>query len=512
MSSRRFLVDAFSRHAAERPNAVAVATLDESRTFAELDAAASRMANFLLTSGAAPGDRVGVVSRSRLELVEMLLACVRAGLTLVPCNWRFTASELRDVVTASELSLLVADSSIVPPGLWAGVRVIDVDQLEGLLAGTSPVFEASDRDDVPLWHLYTSGTTARPKAAMTMPANLASGLANWISLWGLDTGSVLWNPYPSFHLIFTGVNMLVLSAGGRIECRASATIEDFVWSVEERRVTHTVMVPAVLRKLLDRPDLGERDLSSLRRIVCGSAPTPADLLQRFFERIPGCVLSNGYGSTESTTPIAHIDYSPEDVDGERIHSVGRPVPWMEVSLHDATSGDPVAHGEVGEIWIRSDSCVPGYWREPEATALTMLPDGWLRTGDLGRLDEDGYLYLSDRLGDLIISGGENISAAEVESVLSQFVGVREVVVVGAPHDRWGEAPIAFVEVEDGQTVDPESLIAFARKRLAGYKVPAEVRLIGALPRTPFGKVLRRDLRQRARQDIDPTSAAREPIR
>jgi acyl-CoA synthetase (AMP-forming)/AMP-acid ligase II len=142
----------------------------------------------------------------------------------------------------------------------------------------------------------------------------------------------------------------------------------------------------------------------------------------------------------------------------------------------------------------------------------MLPDGWLRTGDLGRLDENGYLYLSDRLGDLIISGGENISAAEVESVLSQFVGVREVVVVGAPHDRWGEAPIAFVEVEDGQTVDPESLIAFARKRLAGYKVPAEVRLIGALPRTPTGKILRRDLRQQARQDIDPTSAAREPIR
>ena len=497
MSSRTFLIDSFARHVAERPDATAIATVDESRTFAELDAAASRLAGFLAGLGIRPGDRVGVVSRNRLELMELMLACIRSGATFLPLNWRFTAAELSEAVTVSELSVLIADLSVLPAGLggsWLGVRLIDIDCLSELAADASPEFAGGDVGDAPLWHLFTSGTAARPKGAMTSPANLASELVGWARSWDVDEEAVLWNPYPSFHNTFTGVNTLISCMGGRIECRDSVTIDDLLWSIEERKITVTVMVPVVLRQFLDRPDLADRDLSSLRRIVCGSAPTPPDLLRKFCERISTCVLSNGYGMTETTTPITHIDFTAEDVNGGRIRSVGQPLPWMELSVRDPDTTEPVPAGTVGEVWVRSPTCVREYWRRPEETAYTMRADGWLRTADLGQVDEEGYVYLSDRLGDMIISGGENVSASEVESVLSRYPGVREVAVVGAPHERWGEAPVAFVVAEADAVIDAQELLAFARTQLARYKLPDAIHLVDELPRNATGKILRRDLR------------------
>jgi long-chain acyl-CoA synthetase len=268
--------------------------------------------------------------------------------------------------------------------------------------------------------------------------------------------------------------------------------------LEQQAVTNAVFVPTMLQMLTEVPGAAAHDFSALRSIAYGASPITTNVLKAAL-RTFRCSLFGIYGLTETTGAITQLDPEDHDPDGSREHllrSAGRPYPWVDLRIADPATGATRAVGEVGEVWLRAPNVTSGYFNRAEETAAALTPDGWLRTGDGGYLDRDGYLFLTDRVKDMIVSGGENIYPVEVEEVLSQHPDVLEVAVIGIPHERWGEAVTALVVPRPGTSVALDELRAFARARLAGYKLPRSIEFVDRLPRTPSGKVLKRALRAR----------------
>jgi long-chain acyl-CoA synthetase len=268
--------------------------------------------------------------------------------------------------------------------------------------------------------------------------------------------------------------------------------------LERLRVTNPIFVPTMLQMLTAVPGAAEHDFSALRSITYGASPITTTAL-RAAVRAFRCELIGLYGLTESTGGVVHLDGPDHDLDGPRQHllrSAGRPYPWVELRIVDPATGRDRPPRVVGEVWLRAPNVMAGYFDRPQETAATLTPDGWLRTGDGGYVDEEGYLFLTDRVKDMIVSGGENVYPVEVEEVLAQHPDVSDVAVIGVPDQRWGEAVKALVIARDGGTPTAAELIAFARERLAGYKLPRSIELVDELPRTPTGKVLKRELRER----------------
>jgi long-chain acyl-CoA synthetase len=263
-------------------------------------------------------------------------------------------------------------------------------------------------------------------------------------------------------------------------------------------VTNAVLVPTMLQMLSSVPGAAERDYSALRSIAYGAAPITTPVLKASL-RTFGCPLFGLYGLTESTGGVVVLEPEDHDPGGPREHllrSAGRPYPWVELKIVDPVSGEPLGSHAVGEVWLRAPNVTAGYFNRPAETAAALTPDGWLRTGDGGFLDDEGYLFLTDRIKDMIVSGGENVYPVEVEETLAQHAGVADVAVIGVPDPHWGEAVKALIVPRPGTRTAPEDLIAFARERLAGYKLPRSVDFVAELPRTPSGKVLKRELRER----------------
>jgi long-chain acyl-CoA synthetase len=274
--------------------------------------------------------------------------------------------------------------------------------------------------------------------------------------------------------------------------------------LERRRVTNAVLVPTMLQMLSAVPGAADRDYSALRSIAYGAAPITTPVLKAAM-RTFGCALFGLYGLTESTGGVVALEPEDHDSGGPREHllrSAGRPYPWVELRIADAVTGTPLGPGAVGEVWLRGPNVTPGYFNRAADTAAALTPDGWLRTGDGGYLDEDGYLFLTDRIKDMIVSGGENVYPVEVEEALAQHADVADVAVIGVPDPHWGEAVKAVVVARPGRRPPPDELIAFARGRLAGYKLPRSVEFVDELPRTPSGKVLKRELRARVVSGAD----------
>jgi long-chain acyl-CoA synthetase len=274
-----------------------------------------------------------------------------------------------------------------------------------------------------------------------------------------------------------------------------ATVLDIL---EHQRVTNAVLVPTMLQMLTAVPGAADRDYGALRSIAYGAAPITTPVLKATL-RTFGCGLVGLYGLTESTGGVVALEPGDHDPGGPREHllrSAGRPYPWVELRVADPASGRPLGPREVGEVWLRGPNVTPGYFNRPAETAAALTPDGWLRTGDGGYVDEDGYLFLTDRIKDMIVTGGENVYPVEVEEALAQHADVADVAVIGVPDAHWGEAVKALVVPRPGTRPAPEDLIAFVRERLAGYKLPRSVDLVDELPRTPSGKVLKRELRRR----------------
>jgi len=343
---------------------------------------------------------------------------------------------------------------------------------------------------------YSSGTTGRPKGVMLTNGNLFAGVfANNASL-RFGASSVNLVVMPTFHVAGGAWALMGLYNGVPNVLLRDVDPATIVRVIPEYGITHTVLVPAVIQFLLMVPGVDEADFSSMEVLVYGASPISEEVLTRAV-RLFGCDFLQAYGMTETTGGCVLLppeDHDPDGPNAHRLRAAGRPGPNTEVRVVDAATLEDVPTGEVGEILIHSPQNMKGYWHMPEATAETILEGGWLRTGDAGYLDADGYLYIHDRVKDMIISGGENVYPAEVESALMAHPAIADVAVIGVPDERWGETPKAIVVPVPGSDLAADDVIAFARDRLAHYKCPTSVDFVNELPRNPSGKVLKKDLR------------------
>jgi long-chain acyl-CoA synthetase len=354
---------------------------------------------------------------------------------------------------------------------------------------------AAVADDV-AFQLYSSGTTGRPKGVMLSNSNFFGLLPLAKDMWEIGPDAVNLVAMPLFHIGGGG-----WATAGMYEGATSVIVRELdpaalVRLIPERRITHAFLVPAVIQFMLGVPGVEEADFSSMRVVVYGASPISEAVLAKAVETF-GCKFWQAYGLTETTGAVVNLPPEDHDLSGpdrHRLRSCGKAGPGVELRIVDPATGEDMALGEVGEIWIRSPQVMKGYWNQPEASADAIAGDGWFRSGDAGYLDADGYLYIHDRVKDMIVSGGENVYPAEVENVLMSHPAIADVAVIGVPDDRWGETPKAIVVLASGADVTEEDIIDFSRERLAKFKCPTSVDFVDSLPRNPSGKILKKDLR------------------
>jgi long-chain acyl-CoA synthetase len=466
---------------------------------------------------------VAFLDRNGLAYFEVLFGGALAGAVNVAVNWRLAPAEMAAVIDDSQAAVLVVHPEFLPclaameSGLPCVTRVVVLGDAKadadvggasdlarrvayedwlGAADAVDPGHIGAD-DDVSM-QLYTSGTTGIPKGVMLANRNIATmiGLAG-SDAFGIDDTTVSLVAMPLFHIGGSGWALTAMSRGGTSVILRDMDPAEVLRLVERERITHAFVVPAVLMLLLATPGIEKADLSSLDTIFYGASPIAEDVLVRCMKVI-GCHFSQVYGMTETSGAIVRLEHEDHDPDGPRRHllrAAGRPLPTVEVRIVDPDTAEDVAVNTVGEIWTRSGYNMVGYWQKPDETATTILDGGWLRTGDAGYLDGEGYLFLHDRIKDMVVSGGENIYPAEVENVLLAVPGVADAAVIGVPDDTWGETVKAIVVREPGADVDAQAVIAFCRDRLAHYKCPTSVDFTDTLPRNPSGKILKRELRE-----------------
>jgi long-chain acyl-CoA synthetase len=482
-------------HAAERGGHLAIEQGERALTYAELDARSSRLANALRSAGAGQGARVAYLDRTAPESIELLFAVAKIGAVAVPLNWRLAPPELKAVIADARPGVLIAGEP------YAELASELAAESELVVVGEAYVDPGGrgDADDVVL-QLYTSGTTGVPKGVLTTHRNLTAA-AETSPYWEFDADTVSLTPLPMFHIGGIGWAFLGLWNGATTILVREFDAESVLAVIERQRVTNAVLVPTMLQLMTAVTGAAERDYSELRSIAYGASPITTPVLRAAL-RTFRCALYGIYGLTESTGGVVQLDPADHDPDGPRarlLRSAGRPLPWVELRVVDPLSREDVRPHEVGEVWLRAPNVMRGYFGRPAETAAALTSDGWLRTGDGGYLDEEGYLFLTDRIKDMIVSGGENVYPIEVEEALAQHPDVADVAVIGVPDERWGEQVKALVIPRPGAAPSPDELVAFARTRLAGYKLPRSIELVDELPRTPSGKVLKRELRERHRE-------------
>ncbi|MCP9486864.1 MAG: long-chain-fatty-acid--CoA ligase [Gaiellaceae bacterium MAG52_C11] len=508
------LYDLVGRWAAETPERTALEFGESRWTWRELDERSRRSAGALRAAGVQPGDRVAFLEKNHPACLETTFAATLCGAVNAVVNFRLSPSEIADVIDDSRATVLFVGAELVDgleqvrDRLETVERVVivggDADEYESWLARAEPIEAAvlGDPDDCCL-QLYTSGTTGLPKGAMLTHRGIAAHTTAVAEEFSMTAESVSVVAMPLFHVGGICYAFVSLLAGART-LLVREPIPDAIFDLAEReQATHGFFVPALFAAFMQTPERAREALSGMECLVYGASPMPLPLLERCLELLP-VDFHQVYGMTEMAGVISAL--GPEEHrNAERrdlLVSAGRPIRDAEVKVVDAVTLEDVPLGEVGELWIRSPQVMAGYWDKPDATAQVLELDGWYRTGDVGIVDGDGYLFIQDRVKDMIISGGENIYAAEVERAAIEHPAVADVAVIGIPDDRWGEAVKAVVVPAEGAEVDADELIAFCRARLAHYKCPTSVDLVEMLPRNMTGKVLKRELR-------DPYWAGRE---
>lgn len=473
----------------------------ETLTYADLDRVSNRVGNGLAGLGVTAGDRVAHIGRNRVGYPPLLYGSSKVRATLVGLNWRLTPGELAPLLADSTPRVVVADAEFAPAiddalaasGITA--VVVSGDDLDAwaLADDRDPGAEPAG-DDVALI-FYTSGTTGVPKGACLTVWSIANNLRR-PAPWHMRPHAAVLICSPMFHTAGTGWVYLTGFHGAHALVLRDPAPSAILTALAEHRVAQALLVPTVIQMMLDDPALARTDLSALETLVYGASPISPSVLARAIDAF-GCDFVQAYGMTETGGPITYLlpdDHDPRDTNG-RLRSAGRPPEGIEVRVVDPDSGRDCPPEGFGEVWTRSDQMMTGYLNRRDATESTITADGWLRTGDGGYLDRDGYLFLTDRLSDVIVTGAENVYPLEVERVIGGHPSVAEAAVVGAPHDRWGETVHAVVVAARGRTVDPDELIAWCRERLAHFKAPTAVTLTDALPKNPAGKVLRRVVRE-----------------
>ncbi|GAB7542994.1 acyl-CoA synthetase [Cupriavidus sp. 8B] len=491
------------RRAARSPQRPALTCAGQTWTYAELVADAEKMAAVLAAGGVGRGQRVGYLGLNDPLFLVTQFACGWLGAIFVPLNFRLTGPELAFILNDAGVHTLFADEDYaalideVRPTLECQryLRRADAPGWEDLLplmaqAGAALPAVPTHPDEVAAV-MYTSGTTGHPKGAMLTHGNFWANNLNVMMLSDLASTDVALNFAPLFHVGgMCCVCLPILMAGGHLVLQRSFDAAGVMQAVAEHRVTVSFAVPAMLLFVSQHPDFTRADLSSLRTISVGGAPMPEPLLRLFAGR--GIPVNQGYGLTETAAATTFL--APERAQ-DKLGSCGTPAMMTEVCIRDF-DGKPLTEPQArGEICARGGNIMKGYWNRPDATAGAFYEGGWFRTGDVGYADEEGFYYVCDRLKDMVITGGENVYPAEVESVLYEHPAIAEVAVIGSPDERWGEHVIAVVALKPGSGLTLEELQAFAEPRLARYKLPRALRVVKALPRNPTGKVLKVRLRE-----------------
>ena len=467
-------------------------------SYGELDARSERLAEAMLGAGLSRGDRVASLTGNRHEHVELLFACAKAGLILVPLSFRLAAAELAYELADAEPRLLWAEPE--QAGLAEAAceelpappirHALEAASIDAFVAGhgSREQCDAPVRDDDGLLMVYTSGTTGRPKGALLTHANCFWTNLSFDRMTEMAGSEVVLQVLPQFHV--GGWNVQPLLAwwkGATVVLERSFDPGRVLELIARRRITSMMGVPATYLFLSQHERFGDADLSSLRQAIVGGAPMPEALLHTWLAR--GIPIVQGFGLTEASPNVLCL---PAEDAARRLGWAGKPYPHVEVALGDTGSGQLIDGPGTGELLVRGPAVFAGYWRNPAATAET-LRDGWLHTGDIAERDAEGYYRICDRLKDMYISGGENVYPAEVEAVLHEHPAVADAAVLGVADERWGEVGLALVV--PCEEVTEEQLVAHCRQRLARFKVPRTVRFLDTLPRSPTGKLLKRELRE-----------------
>jgi acyl-CoA synthetase (AMP-forming)/AMP-acid ligase II len=474
--------------------------------FGDFDRITNQVANFLVSQDALPGTLIGFLGKNGFDFYFALFGCAKTRAGFVVLNWRLSPIELAAQIEDSEVRTIFIDRELeslwmeactfLPASASKAIWIDAKNTLEALVAGqpeARPDIEVSE-DDTAI-QLYTSGTTGRPKGVM-----ISHGGINHMRLCEHFEPSYVWyrgdsfvNALPNFHLLHIGITLQCLYNGVSITIVRQFEPTAVLAAIAGERPTLMTLTPTMLQILLDHPQAASTDFSSLRLTLYAGSPISLGLIRRAIALMP-CQFMQFYGSTESGGAASILRPKEHNLDDEsKLQSCGRPLPLIEFKIIDA-SGFEVPEGRAGELFIRTPSITKGYWKQPEATAAA-LKEGWFRTGDIARRDADGLYYIVDRAKDMIVSGGENIYSAEVESVLSVHPAVAAVAVIAVPDDRWGEAVKALVIRREGKYVDDAELIRFCRERLAAYKVPKTIDFVHSFPLVASGKVSKKALRE-----------------
>jgi acyl-CoA synthetase (AMP-forming)/AMP-acid ligase II len=511
------LVGLVERHALERPDAPAIRFGDRQWSWAEWASRIRRAAGALRAAGVERGHSVAFLDKNHPACLELLFAAASIGAVTTVVNWRVVGEEIvhvlhdsgaRVLFVGAELRATVEEAAARVPTLE---RIVVVggpshsddsdDEYESLLAAAAPVEAAAevDESDTALV-IYSSGTTGRPKGVLLSQRALVNHAANLAPAFPFDEGDANLIAMPLFHVGGIGYALFGIRAGVLTIITREPDAESVLGAVRAG-ATHAFFVPPVIARFLDAGDAATATISGLRYVVYGAAPMPLPLLHRALDTWPETNFVQVYGQTElcgAVTALSDADHRDAGRPELRL-SAGKAVLGTQIRVVDPETGNEVPIGTPGEIWVRSNQNMSGYLNRPEATADTITADDWVRTGDVGRLDADGYVYIEDRLKDLIITGGENVYGPEVESVLIEHPAIADAAVIGVPDDFWGESVMAIVVAT--AEVDPGDVIEFCRRHLAGYKCPRTVEFAESLPRNASGKILKASLREPYWRDL-----------
>ncbi|MFC0598087.1 long-chain-fatty-acid--CoA ligase [Streptomyces palmae] len=507
----RTLVDTARLHAARQPDTTAVVCEGRTLTYAQLHAESSRVAHALHAAGAGPRARVAYLGKESEHYYEILFGCAKSETVLVPINWRLTAPEVSHILQDSGSEVLFLEEEFAPLldrlPTAPPKTVVRLGRSDGYAAWKAehPQIEpaTSARPDTPVAQIYTSGTTGLPKGVVLAHRSffairdaLAAGQLDWID-WRV--GDVALVGIPGFHVGGLWWATQNFNAGTTVVAMRAFASSDAIDLIREQGVTTACVVPAMLRMMLGEPGIKPDDFTTLRKIVYGGSPISESLLEESLAMF-GSEFAQIYGLTETGNtavclpPADHIPGHP------RMKAAGHPYPGVRAKAI-AEDGRELQPGGIGEICLATPARMVEYWGLPDKTAETLV-DGWIHTGDAGYIDEDGYIFIRDRIKDVILVGGENVYPAEIENVLERHPGVAEAVIVGAPDERWGEAVHAFVVPVRGQQPTARDMHRFLASRLASFKLPAHYEFIDHVPRNPSGKILRRELRDRFWNDSE----------
>ena len=487
--------------AAKSPESPAFTMDNHTITFGEFHERSSRAANGLIAQGIQPADRIAILDKNCVAYYEMIFGAAKAGAVLVAVNFRLAEREVDAILADAGVAFIVVGDEfrdLLPARPDIPVIVLG-PEYETWISEQSTVDPGLGTDpEAVVLQLYSSGTTGLPKGIMLTSANLSWSPKMGAEYYQMSASSVNLVTSPLFHIGGTGYSMTTIGLGGHTVLVRNVNPVELLALISKYHVTHAFLVPTIIQMVLDALEQYPTDISSLHLIAYGGSPIPGPMLLEAM-KVLGCSFLGVYGMTETAGSVLCLIPADHDPGGPRQHllkSVGRTLSWHDVRVFNPDTGVECDAGEDGEIWVHSKQNMVGYWRQPELTRNTLSADGWLRTGDAGMMDAQGYIYMRDRLKDMIISGGENIYPVEVEQVLCQHPSVAEVVVIGVADPRWVESVKALVVLKPEAEVTGEELIEFCRLSLARYKCPRSIDFVDVLPRNASGKVLKRVLRDR----------------